>query len=123
MPLEDITFEGIKFAFLVLLGMGGAVITIDKVIAACRNLFGRGKADAESRYERMKKRVGGDEERLEVVERTVEAHAEEIASVKSDIRQALTALNALLQHEITGNSVEKLKSTKAALDLYLIEHK
>ena len=33
--------------------------------------------------------------------------------------QALTALNALLMHEITGNSIDRLKTVKSGLDAYL----
>ena len=123
MGVEEITFEGIKFTFLVLLGLGGAVITIDKTISAIKHLFGGGKQDTDARLNRVKERIGTDEERLEDVEHKVEHQESDISSIKKDMRQVLTALNVLLQHEITGNSIDNLKKTKAALDLYLIETK
>ena len=123
MEVADMTFEGIKLAFLVLLGLGGAIITIDKAIGAFKNLFGKERQDTDARFRRVKERIGSDEERLDDIEHRVEHQETDIASIKKDMRQVLTALNVLLQHEITGNSIDNLKKTKAALDLYLIETK
>lgn len=121
--MENVTFDGIKTACLVFLAFGGAIITVDKAVEACKRLFGKGRVDTEDRIKRVKDRIDDDEERLETVEDIVDRHGEDIASIKNDTRQMLIAVNVLLQHEITGNSIDRLKMAKDNLDQYLIGSK
>ncbi|MDO4549508.1 MAG: CTP synthase [Clostridia bacterium] len=83
----------------VIAAIGAAGTYIAKVIKPARDLIKR--VDAHD------KMFGNDNKRL--------------AELEGGSRECCKALLALLDHEITGNSVEKIKAARDGLNKYLIE--
>lgn len=78
--------------------LGNAIKTIGNWVAPAKRLG--------QRIDRHDKLLANDKERIDEME--------------GMLRQLCSGLKALLDHEITGNSIERLKGARDALDKYLI---
>lgn len=109
-------YEAIATFFAVLLGVFGVIITVDKVV----DVFKKWRKPKESEQDALKtkqlecKRLfESDLKRIEALEKASDAQRE------TD-RVMLTALRAILSHEINGNSIERMKEANEAIDQMLI---
>lgn len=99
----------------VILALLGAV---DKGVDALRSLLLRRRPDWEANQNDRLSRV---EEAQNAHQIRLDAGDRRLDKLSADMTQLLKAQNALLMHEITGNSNEKLKTVKSELDAYLTE--
>lgn len=109
-------YESIAITVSVLLVVFGAIITVDKVIDVIK---------------KWRKPKANEQESLKMQQMECKRHFEsdlarikalETASVKQQEmdRVMLTALRAILSHEINGNSIERMQEANAAIDQMLI---
>lgn len=97
---ELITFGKVLVALFAALGtIGGGVAIIAKIVAPFKQL--------DERLTRVESYCKRDDDRIR--------HNEEFNKV------LCKALFAILDHELTGNSVDKLSKAKSALQDYIIE--
>jgi hypothetical protein len=114
--LEQITFDGLKNTLLVVLAIAVAIYTLGKAIDTIRG-WRKPKTDAEAG---TNKTLADHQKMLDADKRRLDAHDEQISETRDMSRAMCQALNALLMHEITGNSAEKLRAAKDGIDAYLI---
>lgn len=109
--MEELTGNNILTALAVILAVAASVVTLEKGIEACKKLFGHGASEA-----RMKN--------LEHVQQCENTKLHELdvrmSNTESGQQQIMSAIKALLHHEITGNSVDKLRAAEENLDKFLI---
>lgn len=100
MPAEElITFGKVLVALFAALGtIGGGVAIIVKMLSPFRKL----------------------NDRLTVVEKLCKQDNERIKHTEDFNKVLCKALFAILDHELTGNSVDKLSKAKSALQDYII---
>ena len=61
------------------------------------------------------------EERIQKIEKNQDNDNKRLKTLESDTKQILLSVNALLNHSIDNNHIDKLKQRKNELDNYLIE--
>lgn len=99
-------YEQIKAFVIVLLAIFGAIVAVDKAVQVIRGWTKPG-SDLKSRVDRHDQMLANDKARLDAIE--------------GDNRVTLTCLGAILDHQITGNSIEKMKKARETLTEHLIE--
>lgn len=114
--MEQITFEGIKVAIVVLLAIAGAIATIGKAVDTIKG-WRKPKADEEAC---TKKELAEQRKMLDTDKRRLDAHEAQIGDSRDMSKAMCNALNALLMHAITNNSIDKLRAAKDGLDAYMI---
>lgn len=115
--MEQITFDWIKIALLVLLSIAGAIATIGKAADTIKG-WRKPKVDAEAD---TRTTLADHAKKLDTDKRRIDCHDEQIGDIRDMSRAMCWALKAILSHEINGNSTDKLKSANDKLDAYLIE--
>lgn len=118
-PIEGITPQMLWSAVLVLSGFCALAAILWKGLEAMRSLTGMTerrhmRRKLESELSAMRQRISVCEERLKQGDIQAE-------SMRGDMTQMLTVLNAMLMHFISGNDHEKLRRVKDELDRYLTE--
>ena len=98
--------ENLSVTWETALAIFGGVAVIAGGVKVIANLF--------SPYKKLKAQT--DEH-----DRKLEKDYQRLTDLEEENRAFARALLALLDHEITGNSVDKLKDARAALQTYLIE--
>lgn len=110
------SFAELSTAFLVFLGLCAAIVAVDKAVKAVRSWFAP-KQTAEqallARQAECDRHFKSDFKRLDALEKAV-------AEQKETDRVVLTALRAILSHEINGNSIDRMKSANEAIEEMLI---
>lgn len=104
--MDEITPSMIWQAVLVVLALCGVVGTVGKAIDVLRSCFDPGR-----------KR----DQRLAACEAKLDRDHKRLTALEEGNRELCRAMLALLNHEITGNSVDKLKVAQEALTSYLVE--
>lgn len=109
-------YDAVATTFAVILILFGAIITVDKVVDIAK----KWRKPKESEQEALKKQQNECRRHFESDLARIEAL--EQASVKQQEmdRVMLTALRAILSHEINGNSIERMQEANAAIDQMLI---
>lgn len=115
--MEQITFDWVKIAILVLLAGAGAIATVGKALETIK-AWKRPKVEAE---EDTKATLADHAKKLDTDKRRIDGHDEQIGDVRDMSRAMCWGIKALLAHEINGNSIDKLKSANDKLDAYLID--
>lgn len=111
MPYEDIvTFATVLFAIF------GAVITVDKVLDIIKK---HRKPKLTAEQELAQRQAACDRHFKADLARIEKLEAAQKQQQETD-RVVLTALRAILSHEINGNSVERMKEANQAIDEMLI---
>jgi len=110
MQLKDITPDSLLLAFLVVLALLGAYITVMNAVKAWREEKQRKDAPVNELEETVKDhtdKLRRDNDRLKELE--------------EGNRIMMRAMMALLSHDINGNSSDKLKESMDEIQRYLIE--
>jgi len=95
----------------VILAALGAITVVAKGIEAIRSLSPTNRLN--KKLEEHGKKLTQDYQRLNSME-------EIIGDLKEGNREICFGVKALLHHEITGNSIDKLKDAESQIDTYLI---
>lgn len=106
--MENLTLTDFQTTIAVILAVFAALAVVDKGVAAFKNIFGKGGNE-----------VSKVNDRLEAVEEQQQKDKKRLDLVNTDMEHILNAMNAILMHEITGNSVDNLKEVKTDLDAYM----
>lgn len=109
-------YEEISTFFTVLFIIFGAVITVDKVLDIV-NKHRKPKLTAEQ--ELAQRQAACDRHFKADLARIEKLEAAQKQQQETD-RVVLTALRAILSHEINGNSIERMKEANQAIDDMLI---
>lgn len=97
-------------AWLAFIGvLGGAIVYIKK-----------GAGPILAPFRRMESKVKNHEQYLHNDKEKLEEHDKAIKEISEDNKVICKALLLLMEHAVTGNSVEKLKKGKQELQEYLI---
>lgn len=89
-----------------ILGVAGGIVVLVNAIKAIGNFISP-VTDIKKKVEKHDELLDNDHKRLTSIEQTN--------------KMICKSLVALLDHEITGNGIEKLKTTKTEMQNYLIE--
>ena len=95
-----------KITWELILGIAGGIVVLVNAIKAIGNFISPVTA-IRKKVEKHDELLDNDNKRLTSIEQTN--------------KMICKSLVALLDHEITGNGIEKLKTTKAEMQNYLIE--
>ncbi len=109
-------FADLQAAWLVMMGLCGAIITLGGAIAVCVKLYSWARKpteDAQSVLEEHDTWFAADKRRIEALEKRQD-EADEMN------RLQLQALVTLLGHEIDGNHTSQLKEVRDEIQMYLI---
>ena len=136
-PIEGITPTMLWNFVLVLLGLCAVVILFYKVIEILRKeherkakkaqLNGKDLTDEiadkvmeklKPQLEKIDKKLAGDKERLDSHERRLNKDEADLDRIGENTEKILDAMDGLLLHFITGNSIDNLKKVKSELDHY-----
>lgn len=136
-PIEGITPTMLWNFVLVLLGLCAVVVLVYKVIEIMRKeherkaqqqqLAGRDLTDdiadkvmekLEPQLKKIEDKLASDKERLDSHERRLNNDEVDLERIGENTEKLLDAMDGLLMHFITGNSIEGLKAVKTELDHY-----
>lgn len=117
MQLQDITWGTLITSAAVLLVIIGAYNAIMNAVKNHREEKRRRREPVR----RLKTSADKTEATLKKHTRMIRADRERITAVEEQQRITLRALMAMLSHEINGNSTDKLKSSVAEIQDYLIK--
>ena len=109
-------YDALAIAFVVVMGLCGVIITVDKVIDVVR----RHKKPRISEQTALKEKQMECKRHFESDLKRIEALEVAQAKQAETDRVMLTALRAILSHEINGNSIDRMKEANAAIDEMLI---
>lgn len=110
MSLKDITPDSLFLAFLVVLALLGAYITIMNAIKAWREEKQRRDAP-----------VNNLEEIVNEHDQKLRRDNDRLKELEEGNRIMMRAMMALLSHDINGNSTDKLKQSMDEIQKYLID--
>ena len=136
-PIEGITPAMLWNFVLVLLGLCAVVILIYKVIEIARKEHERKKqqqqlngrdltdqiadkvmAKLSPQLKKIDEKLASDKSRLDSHERRLNKNEADLDRIEENTEKLLDAMDGLLMHFITGNSMESLKKVKSELDHY-----
>lgn len=136
-PIEGITPAMLWNFVLVLLGLCAVVILVYKVIEIIRKEHERKQQKAQlngkdltdeiadkvleklkPQLEKIDEKLASDKERLDSHERRLNKDEADLDRIGENTEKILDAMDGLLLHFITGNSVENLRQVKSELDHY-----
>lgn len=109
-------YEALAVTFVVLMALCGVIITVDKVLEIIHKRRKPKQSEQDALKEKQlecKKLFDADLKRIEALEKAQKKQEE------TD-RVMLTALRAILSHEINGNSIERMKEANDAIDQMLL---
>lgn len=136
-PIEGITPAMLWNFVLVLLGLCAVVILVYKVIEIIRKEHERKQQKAQlngkdltdviadkvmeklkPQLEKIDEKLASDKERLDSHERRLNKDEADLDRIGENTEKILDAMDGLLLHFITGNSIDNLKKVKSELDHY-----
>ena len=136
-PIEGITPAMLWNFVLVLLGLCAVVILVYKVIEIARKeherkkqqqqLNGRDLTDQiadkvmsklSPQLKKIDEKLASDKSRLDSHERRLNKNEADLDRIEENTEKLLDAMDGLLMHFITGNSMDSLKKVKSELDHY-----
>lgn len=100
------SYESLQTTVITILAIFGGISVLANGVKAIKELI-KPQTDVKAKIEEHDKKLANDKVRLDDMD---EAN-----------KIMLTCIGAMLDHEITGNSIEKLKKAKERLNEYLIE--
>lgn len=109
-------YDALAVAVAVILVLCGVIITVGKTVDVVRSWKKpRQQEDAAMRAKQKEceRRFKDDLERIDNLEKAM-------LSQKETDRVVLTALRAILSHEINGNSIDRMKAANDEIDTMLI---
>lgn len=109
-------YDALAVAVAVILVLCGVIITVGKTVDVVRSWNKpRQQEDAAMRAKQKEceRRFKDDLERIDNLEKAM-------LSQKETDRVVLTALRAILSHEINGNSIDRMKAANDVIDTMLI---
>lgn len=115
-PVSYLPYDALAVTVVVLMALCGVIITVDKVLEIFRRRREPRKSEHDALKEKQlecKKLFDADLKRIEALEKAQKKQEE------TD-RVMLTALRAILSHEINGNSIERMKEANDAIDQMLL---
>jgi hypothetical protein len=115
-PVSYLPYEALAVTFVVLMAVCGVIITVDKVFEVIQRRRKPQQREQDALKEKQlecKKLFDADLKRIEALEKAQKKQEE------TD-RVMLTALRAILSHEINGNSIERMKEANDAIDQMLL---
>lgn len=144
--IEGITPSMLWTSLVVLVGLMALVVLGDKVMDVYRNAKKRKKETQElqgqditdriadkvieklnpaldKKFAEIDKKLAADKETIELHTSQLNAQVARVDQLDSDTKALLHGMSALLSHEATGNSIEKVKKTNTTMSNYLIDRK
>ena len=109
MNIHDLTIT-----FQTLLAIFGAITAIVAGVSAISKMF--------SPFKELKKKVEQHEESLKQGNRKFEMLENELDNQGKMQREICKSLIVIMNHEVTGNSIDKLKAQQEELQKFLIDH-
>lgn len=79
------------------------------------------QADLKRQFAEYDKKFAADKETLEMHTRQINGQQSQIDRLAAGQKAACRGILALLNHEITGNSIDKLKTAKEKMEDYLLD--
>lgn len=79
------------------------------------------QADLKKQFAEYDKKFAADKETLDMHTRQINGQQSQIDRLAAGQKAACRGILALLNHEITGNSVDKLKTAKEKMEDYLLD--
>lgn len=110
MQLKDLTWDSLLLAFLVVLALLGAYVTVMNAVKTYREEKQRKDAPVNT----MEQHVREHDEQLQ-------REHERIEDLEESNRIIMRALMAMLSHEINGNSDDRLRASFDEIQAYLID--
>ena len=110
MQLKDITPDSLFLAFLVVLALLGAYVTVMNAVKTYREEKQRKDAPVNT----MEQQVRNHDDQLQ-------REHERIEDLEESNRIIMRALMAMLSHEINGNSDDRLRASFDEIQAYLID--
>ena len=110
MQLKDLTWDSLLLAFLVVLALLGAYVTVMNAVKTYREE----KQMKDAPVNTMKQQVRNHDEQLQ-------RERERIEDLEESNRIIMRALMAMLSHEINGNSDDRLRASFDEIQAYLID--
>lgn len=144
--IEGITPTMLWTFLVVLVGLMALVVLGDKVLDVWRNVKRRRQERQElqgtditdriatkvieklspqldEKFAEIDRKLAADKEAIELHAAQLNAQKARVDQLDNDNRALLHGMSALLSHEATGNSIEKVKKTNEAMRNYLIDRK
>lgn len=144
--IEGIT-PGMLWTFLiVLVGLMALIVLGDKVLEVFRKAKRRRQDQQElqgtditdriaekvmeqlthkldEKFEEIDRKLAADKETIDLHTSQLNAQKDRVDQLDNDNKALLHGMSALLSHEATGNSIDKIKKTNDAMKNYLIDRK
>lgn len=135
-PIEGFTPDMLWTFLIVLIGLGALIILGDKVRGVFANASARKQAKKpeladeisskvlaklEPRFAEIDRKLANDKLTIDTHTRQIDELGKRYDGANAGQKALCRGILALLNHEITGNSVEKLKEARANIDEYLID--
>lgn len=109
-----ITLEGVLFVLGAIITLGGAIAVISRWLAPVRNLKTQvaNKAD-KTELEELKRQFAE-------IKSSQNTDHKELQKIETGVEKMCKCVFAITDHELTGNSVDRLKEAKEEMQNYLI---
>lgn len=105
----------------ILLTISGGITAIGGAVAVLHRWWNFGSISKNTKKILLtEKRIEGIEKRMEVSEHMIQKSQQEQKETSEFIKIICNSMLALLHHNITGNSIDKLKEAETELQNYLI---
>lgn len=117
-----ITVEGVLWFCSVIVALGGAAAVVAKWVAPARKLRKDldGKVDRKE-FETLKAELEKQKAEFEKLKQYQDADHRELKKIETGNEKICHCLLAIMDHELDGNSKERLKKAKHDMEAYLIE--
>ena len=79
--------------------------------------------ELEKKFAEIDRKLAADKEAIDLQMSELNATKGRVDRLDNDSKALLHGMSALLSHEATGNSIDKIKKTNATLNNYLIDRK
>ena len=79
--------------------------------------------ELEKKFAEIDRKLVADKEAIDLQMSELNATKSRVDRLDNDSKALLHGMSALLSHEATGNSIEKIKKTNAVMNNYLIDRK
>ena len=110
MQLKDLTWDSLLIAFLVVLALLGAYVTVMNAVKTWREEKKRKDAPVNTLEEQVRDHAD-----------QLQREHERVDDLEDSNRIIMRALMAMLSHEINGNSDDKLRASFDEIQQYLID--
>ena len=112
--LEGLTGHDLSITIQTLLAIFGAIAAIMAGLSAIAKMF--------SPFKELKERVDAHDESLKAGNRHFEKLDVALEEQSQMQREICKSLIVIMNHEVTGNSIDKLKQAQEDLQKFLIDH-